>query len=109
MKFGRNGAFRVNDEAVANAIRQEVGMAATVTRFENPHPADTGHHYMFTSPGMPWHKYDENGKRILEVEDAAEEGTEQESNQQEYILVTAGGQAAETGGSNSLQQGGQVA
>jgi len=79
MKFGKVGAFRVSDEGVANAIRQQVGMNATVTRFENPDPSDRGHTYIFSMPAMPWHKYDADGKRIIEVDDAAKEGQEQES------------------------------
>jgi len=67
MKFGNKGAFRVHDEGVANEIRQLVGDNATVTRFANPHPSDGGHRYFFTSPGMPWHKYDDEGNRIVEV------------------------------------------
>ena len=78
MKFGKDGAFRVSDPAVANAIRQKVGMTATVTGFRHPDAADGGHTYFFgCMPAMPWHKYDEYGNRIIETEDTAEEVEEE--------------------------------
>jgi hypothetical protein len=68
LKFDRNKqSFRVKDPALANEIRQTVGVDATVTRLRYPSQADRGHTYFFGQmPAMPWHKYDENGKRIIE-------------------------------------------
>jgi len=73
MKFGRDGAFRVNDEGVAAAIREEYARKGdvTVTRIRYPGAADRGHYYFFGQlPEMPWKKENGNG----EAETQEEEG-----------------------------------
>jgi len=67
-KFGSEGWFRVpGDPGLANALRQKVGMKATVSRVRAPKPADNGHRYFFGQmPALPWHKYDADGNRIKE-------------------------------------------
>lgn len=81
MKFGRDGAFRVNDPGIAEAIRKEVGNRATVTRFRNPDPvSDRGHRYFFGQmPAMPWHRYDEFGRRIYDGEEEVDTEGDQET------------------------------
>lgn len=69
MKFNREGRFMVSDEKLAREIQTEVDQNATVTRVRWDDPADRGHTYFFTTPGLPWHKYDELGRRIKEDED----------------------------------------
>jgi hypothetical protein len=68
LKFGPDGWLRVSDPGQAEEIRQRYGQQVTVTRMRNPDPADRGHTYVFTSPGMPWHRYDELGRRIKDGE-----------------------------------------
>lgn len=81
MKFGKDGAFMVSDPMVAEAIRQQVGMDAVVTRVRYPDHADRGHTYFFgTLPPMPWHVYDEYGRR---VDDAAQEEVSDEADSSE--------------------------
>ena len=73
MKFGKDGAFRVNDEGVAAAIREEYARKGdvTVTRIRYPGAADRGHYYFFGQlPEMPWKKENGNG----EAETQEEEG-----------------------------------
>ena len=73
MKFGKDGAFRVNDEGVAAAIREEYARKGdvTVTRIRYPGAADRGHYYFFGQlPEMPWKKENGNG----ETETQEEEG-----------------------------------
>ena len=65
----RTQGFRVKDPALANEIRQTVGVDATVTRVRYPSPADQGHRYHFGQhPGVPYAKYDELGRRIKDEE-----------------------------------------
>jgi len=57
MRFGKDGAFRVNDPGVAEAIRQTYARTGdvTVTRVRYPSVHDRGHRYFFGSlPAMPW-------------------------------------------------------
>lgn len=57
MKFGKKGAFMVNDPAKADEIRKEVGANATVTRFRTPTSHERIHRYFFGQwPEMPWKK-----------------------------------------------------
>lgn len=64
-KFGKNGAFLMQDEKKARELQDEHHGEIAVTRVRRPGPADKGHKYFFGSmPAMPWHKYDENGNRI---------------------------------------------
>ena len=73
MKFGKDGAFRVNDEGVAAAIREEYAKKGdvTVTRIRYPGAADRGHYYFFGQlPEMPWKK--ENGNGEAETQEDAE-------------------------------------
>jgi hypothetical protein len=67
---GRSGAFMVNDEGVANAIKQKYGEDNIMT-FETKgtwHPSDKGHTYRFRGVALPWHKYDEAGRKISQPE-----------------------------------------
>ena len=64
MPFNHEGRFSIKDEGVAQEIRQEYGRAVTVTRVNNTSAADRGHRYFFSTPALPWHKYDEQGRRI---------------------------------------------
>jgi len=66
LKFDKQGRMMVKDPTLAHEIRtSEVGKRdVTVSRVRFPSVHDRGHTYFFTSPGMPWHKYDENGNRI---------------------------------------------
>lgn len=68
-KFGKDGAFTVKDEGLANEIRKTVGKRATVSRYRRPSVSDRGHTYFFGQmPPMPWHKYDAEGRRIKDGE-----------------------------------------
>ncbi|HKZ77717.1 MAG TPA: hypothetical protein VJ124_05285 [Pyrinomonadaceae bacterium] len=72
MNFGKDGAFRVNDEGVAAAIREEYAKKGdvTVTRIRYPGEHDRGHRYFFGQlPEMPWK---ENGNGETEAEENAE-------------------------------------
>ena len=72
MKFGKDGAFRVNDEGVAAAIREEYAKKGdvTVTRIRYPGAADRGHYYFFGQlPEMPWKKENGNGETKAEEEE----------------------------------------
>src|SRR4030067_854439 len=72
MKFGRDGAFRVNDEGVAAAIREEYAKKGdvTVTRIRYPGAADRGHYYFFGQlPEMPWKKENGNGEKKADEEE----------------------------------------
>ena len=64
MPFNHEGRFSVKDEGVAQEIRQEYGREVTVTRVHNTAAVDRGHTYFFSMPALPWHKYDEQGRRI---------------------------------------------
>lgn len=67
LKFGKEGCMRVSDQGLANEIRQKYGGDVTVSRVRHTDTNERGvHKYFFTSPGMPWHKYDEFGRRIKE-------------------------------------------
>jgi len=69
LKFDREDRFAVKDEALAREIQQQYPRELAVTRVRTNHPADRGHRYHFgQTPAMPWHRYDENGKRIKEEE-----------------------------------------
>src|SRR3990172_6979042 len=71
MKFGKDGAFRVNDEGVAAAIREEYARKGdvTVTRIRYPGAADRGHRYFFGGwIEAPWKKENGNGEAEAEEE-----------------------------------------
>lgn len=107
MKFGRDGAFRVSDPMVAEAIRQQVGSDAVVTRVRYPDHADRGHTYFFGAmPAMPWHVYDEYGRR---VDNAAQEGKISEDSVDEHPEAEAGGIPAEAVSGDRPEQSGEVA
>jgi len=92
MKFGKKGAFKVKDKAIADEIRQTVGAKATVNRMRQPEPADRGHKYFFGQmPALPWHKYDENGKRIKEEENQNEQNIVSERKDRESAGGDPGG------------------
>lgn len=65
LKFGYEDSLVVKDEALAREIQQAHPRDLAVTRVRYPDHADRGHKYHFGQmPAMPWHKYDENGRRI---------------------------------------------
>lgn len=68
LKTDNLGRCTVNDPALANEIRSEHRRDLVVSRVFAEHPADKGHHYVFTVPEMPWKKKKEqaNGHRIQE-------------------------------------------
>ena len=72
MKFGRDGAFRVNDEGVAAAIREEYARKGdvTVTRIRYPGAHDRGHRYFFG--GWPLAPWKDNGNGEAETQEDAE-------------------------------------
>ena len=65
-RFNKDGNMVVKDQVVARALQQKYGIDIAVGGVRYPHVADRGHRYFFTSPGMPWHKYDELGRLIKE-------------------------------------------
>ncbi len=70
LKFGHEDRLVIKDEALAREVQQQYPRELAVTRMRYPDPADRGHHYHFGQmPAMPWHKYDENGRRIVEDEE----------------------------------------
>ncbi len=74
--WGRSGAFHVKDEGEAHAIQDKYGHKVIVDKVRVPHVSDRGHRYFFGQmPALPWHKYDELGRR---VDNGAQESTEQE-------------------------------
>ena len=80
MRFGKDGAFRVNDEGVAAAIREEYVKKGdvTVTRIRYPGAADRGHYYFWGGwPEMPWKKEQGNGETEDEEKGNAQEGDAQ--------------------------------
>ena len=72
MKFGKDGAFRVNDEGVAAAIREEYAKKGdvTVTRIRYPGAHDRGHRYFFG--GWPLAPWKDNGNGEAETQEDAE-------------------------------------
>ncbi|MHC4752223.1 MAG: hypothetical protein ACYTFW_20415 [Planctomycetota bacterium] len=56
MPFNGEGRLVVNDEGLANEIRQKYPATTTVTRVSAHHSSDRGHKYFFNCPAMPWHK-----------------------------------------------------
>ena len=81
--------LRVKDRGLAMAIREKYGSGrtpdVTVTKVAYPDIRDRGHRYFFgqlTKP-LPWHRYDENGKRINgngKAENEEKETAEREGN-----------------------------
>lgn len=59
MKFNGEGRFCVDDESVANEIREKYPATTTVTRVNANHASDRGHKYFFAGIAMPWHKNEE--------------------------------------------------
>lgn len=69
LKLDKLGRCIVKDEKLAREIQQEHRHDLTVSRMFTNHPSDRGHTYFFGSiPALPWHKYDENGRRIWDTE-----------------------------------------
>ena len=91
MRFPRvhQSMMRVKDRGLAMAIREKYGSGrapgVTVTKVAYPDIRDRGHRYFFgqlTKP-LPWHRYDENGKRINgngKAENEEKETAEREGN-----------------------------
>lgn len=71
LKFSPKGRMVIHDEVKAREIQKQHPWELVVARVNDPHPADRGHTYFFSIPGMPWHKYDENGMRVKEEEENA--------------------------------------
>lgn len=70
MPFGKLNAFRVGDPGVANEIRQKYGKQVTVTKINTRPIVDRKlHPNRITSPGMPWHTYDELGRITTKEKD----------------------------------------
>ena len=68
MNFSKEGFLSIKDPAVANDVRQKYGGEVTVSRVRSQPLSERGvHNYFFamTKP-MPWHRYDEFGRRIKE-------------------------------------------
>ena len=59
MPFNGEGRFAVDDESIANEIRQKYPRTVTVSRVSAHHPSDRGHKYFFSCPAMPWHKVED--------------------------------------------------
>ena len=59
MPFNGEGRFAVDDEGVANDIREKYPRTTTVTRVNAHHVSDRGHKYFFSCPAIPWHKEEE--------------------------------------------------
>lgn len=80
-KFNEDGYFKIPDDpGLANAIRQQVGRSATVTRVRKPDAvADRGHRYHFGQmPEMPWkRKKESNGEEKEQETNHAQEETQQ--------------------------------
>ena len=91
MKFGKNNALWIKDEAKARAVQQKYGVQTAVTRMRYPSAvSDRGHKFFFGQmPAMPWHHYDEQGNRIREDEHAITEGQEQQNNKPEHSQAEA--------------------
>lgn len=71
LKYNREKRLMVKDEKLAREIQQQHRNDLVVTRVRYPGEADRGHRYFFGQmPAMPWHQYDENGKRIDNVDTA---------------------------------------
>jgi len=67
LKFNSEKRFTTSDEKLARELQQEYRKDLVVTRVRHPDVADRGHKYFFgQQPGLPWHKYDELGKKIEE-------------------------------------------
>lgn len=65
--WGKSKRFFLKDEKEARELQQEHRNDLVVTRVRYPHRSDRGHVYFFGQmPAMPWHRYDENGRRIRE-------------------------------------------
>ena len=62
MKWNKEGRLLVNDNGVANALRQKYKADITVTRMKWPDVHDRGHKYIFGGwPEMPWKRSKDNG------------------------------------------------
>lgn len=69
LKLDDKGRCLISDPALAAEIRKDHPKDLAVSRIFTSHPADRGHRYIFGQmPSMPWHKYDENGRRIRDTE-----------------------------------------
>ena len=86
MRFGKQGAFRVSDPKLAHDIEQIGGPEVTVTKIDT-RPKDQ--RKMFTNPGMPFAKYDEFGRRIMDNPDVTIQEKEGE-NEMPYAIRTRG-------------------
>jgi hypothetical protein len=89
LKTDRYGRCVVNDPTLANEIRQEHSRDLSVNRIFSNHPSDRGHKYFHTCPALPWHKYDELGRRIREE---PEKEQDDERGSKAMASVHAGGE-----------------
>ena len=62
------GRCLIKDEGLAREIQKDHRRDMTVSRIFMDDPADRGHHYFWGQlrKPLPWHKYDEFGRRIVE-------------------------------------------
>lgn len=73
LKYDDQNRFTTRNEALAREIQQQHGNDVIVTRMRTSDAADRGHRYHFGQmPAMPWHKYDESGRRIIEGSESKE-------------------------------------
>ena len=74
MKWNKEGRLLVNDNGVANALRQKYKADITVTRMKWPDAHDRGHKYIFGGwPEMPWKRKVQDGNAEEIQENAHEE------------------------------------
>lgn len=74
MPWGASGGFMTNDKGVADEIQGKYGHRVMTYETKGQwHPSDRGHRYTFPGVQLPWHRYDENGKRIDSGYNKAEE------------------------------------
>ena len=69
------GRMLITDEVLAREIQKDHRRDLAVSRIFSNDPADRGHVYFFgqMKKPIPWHKYDENGFRIVEEVDGADD------------------------------------
>lgn len=102
IKLNKEGRAFIKDEALAREIQTEHRFDMAVTRMRTPSVSDRGHRYHFGQmPAMPWHKYDEDGRRIEDGE------REVKSGQEDTALDSGGRLRPGSGGSNCFETAGE--
>lgn len=80
LKLDKKGRCIVSDAALAAEIRKEHPHDLAVSRVFTNDAADRGHHYFWGQmPSLPWHKYDELGRRIIEADQQEGQEAQDES------------------------------